>query len=337
MILFPVPRKSRIDIAGAVHHVMVRGIARSDLFYDNTERNRFIDRMETVFTEGKTGCYAFALLSNHVHLLVRTGSSPLSLLMRRLLTSYAISFNKRHGRTGHLFQNRYKSILCEEDPYFLDLVRYIHLNPLRAKLVPDLASLDRYPYSGHSALMGTILRPWLNTDYVLSAFRGSKVSYRAFVEAGVEEGPRDDLTGGGLVRSNKGWTPMDKAPVRGDERILGSSDFVLQAIRAAGEQWERSHMLKSQGVDFDSLCRHVAGLFELDPKEILLPGRYRTRVAARSVLCYFLVRELHMTTTEVGARIGLSQPAVSIAVARGEAMVREKGFMLPGEGQLINK
>jgi putative transposase len=124
------PRKARIDGTGAVHHVMVRGITRDDIFYDNIDRDQFIERMARIFGEGKTICYAFAFMSNHVHLLLRTGLVPISATMSRLLTGYAVSFNRRHKRSGHLFQNRYKSILCEEAPYLLELVRYIHLNPL---------------------------------------------------------------------------------------------------------------------------------------------------------------------------------------------------------------
>jgi putative transposase len=86
------------------------------------------------------------------------------------LTRYAVSYNRRHRRHGHLFQNRYKSILCQEDTYLLELVRYIHLNPLRVKLVQSLAETDKYPYSGHSALMGKVPRDFQDTDYVLRLF-----------------------------------------------------------------------------------------------------------------------------------------------------------------------
>ena len=88
------------------------------------------------------------------HLLLRTVLTPLSKVMRRLMTGYAVTFNQRHRRAGHLFQNRYKSVVCEEDPYLLELIRYIHLNPLRAKLVEDLKALDKYPWTGHSVLLG---------------------------------------------------------------------------------------------------------------------------------------------------------------------------------------
>ena len=145
-------RHARIDAPGAVHHVMVRGIARSAIFHDDTDKDRFLDLVGNVISEQKASCYAFALLSNHVHLVLRTGTMPIADVMRRLLTGYTVSFNKRHKRSDHLFQNRYKSILCEEEPYLLELVRYVHLNPLRVRLVASLDLLDPYPYSGHSAV-----------------------------------------------------------------------------------------------------------------------------------------------------------------------------------------
>jgi len=219
---------------------------------------------EELHHNGRDG--AFALLSNHVHLLIRTGIAPVTSLMRRLLTGYAVSFNRRHKRSGHLFQNRYKSILCEEEPYFLQLVRYIHLNPLRARLAPSLDSLDNFPYSGHSAIMGRSDRQWLDKGYVLRHFSDktepAQAFYRAFVEAGIGEGRRHDLAGGGLIRSNKGWTPR-RPRMRGDERILGTSEFVLEVLKSAGEAWEASHKLKIEGVDFNALCKHVARLFGL--------------------------------------------------------------------------
>jgi putative transposase len=331
------PRHARIDAPGAVHHVMVRGITRNAIFYDNEDRDRFIERAARVFGEGRITCYAFAMLSNHVHLLLRTGIIPIADTMRRLLTGYAVSFNRRHKRSGHLFQNRYKSILCEEEPYLLELVRYIRLNPLRAQVVQDLDTLDSYPYSGHSTLMGRHKRHWLDSQYILGHFSDktarARTLYRAFVEKGIAEGQRNDLSGGGLIRSNKGWRPTkDSAHRKGDERILGSSDFVLKVIRAAGQTWERSHALKEEGIDFASVTELVARQFHLSSEEVLLHGKYPARVAARSALCYLLVRELGLTATAVAERLGMGQPAVSIAVRRGEAIVKEKGLSLPQQG-----
>jgi len=115
------PRKARIDAPGALHHIIVRGIERRKIFLDDTDRNSFLDRLGATLKNTTTPCFAWALIPNHVHLLLRTGLTPLSTVMRRLLTGYAVYFNRRHHRHGHLFQNRYKSILCQEDAYLKEL------------------------------------------------------------------------------------------------------------------------------------------------------------------------------------------------------------------------
>jgi len=132
------PRQARLDAPCILQHVMARGIERREIFKDDQDRQSFLDRLSIILEKTQTQCYAWALIPNHFHLLLRTSLTPLSKIMRRLMTGYAITFNKRHKRSGHLFQNRYKSIVCEEDPYLLELIRYIHLNPLRADLVKDL-------------------------------------------------------------------------------------------------------------------------------------------------------------------------------------------------------
>ena len=168
------PRKARIDTPGALHHIIVRGIERRSIFYDDLDRENFIERFGIVLTESDTPCFAWALIPNHFHLLLRTGTTPMATVMRRLLTGYAVSFNRRHRRHGQVFQNRYKSILCQEDAYLKELVRYIHLNPLRARLVNDLKGLDKYPFSGHSVLMGKKKLGWQDADYVLKLYGTKK-------------------------------------------------------------------------------------------------------------------------------------------------------------------
>ncbi|MGB8335847.1 MAG: transposase [Desulfobacterales bacterium] len=160
------PRKARIDAAGALHHIIVRGIECRKIFWDDTDRDSFVKRLGQVLNETHTDCFAWALIPNHAHLLLRTGLTPISGVMRRFLTGYAVQFNRRHRRHGHLFQNRYKSILCQEDPYLMELVRYIHLNPLRAKLVADDKSLKGFSYAGHCALMDRCRHDWQNTEYI---------------------------------------------------------------------------------------------------------------------------------------------------------------------------
>ena len=150
-------RQPRLDVPGALHHVMGRGIERTDIFRTDRDRDDFLDRLADLCVEGNLIVYAWCLMLNHFHALVRTGRQPISRSMKKLLTGYVVNFNLRHRRTGHLFQNRYKSIICEDDPYLLELTRYIHLNPLRAGMVDNLEELDIYPWAGHSAIMAKLI------------------------------------------------------------------------------------------------------------------------------------------------------------------------------------
>jgi len=155
------------------------------------------------------------------------------------------AFHRRHQRAGHLFQNRDTSVLVEEAPYLLELVRYLRLNPLRAQVVPDLRTLERGPWTDHSALLGTVPRPWQATPAVLGHFgprRRAWRAYRAFVADGIPRGRRPDLHGGGPLRSLGGWAVVQRLrrareAYRGDERVLGSRAFV-EALRRTGEAAE---------------------------------------------------------------------------------------------------
>ncbi len=331
------PRKARIDAPGALHHIIVRGIEKRKIFEDDKDRDQFIKRLGDILTEAETPIYAWVLIPNHVHLLLKTGLTPIAIIMSRLLTGYAGYFNRRHRRHGHLFQNRYKSILCQEEPYFRELVRYIHLNPLRAKLVRELKALDKNPYSGHSAMLGSVKRDWQQVDYVLGFFGKTKSAarraYRHFVEKGVSQGRRHELTGGGLVRSLGGWTAIralrgDSERIKGDERILGDSDFVEAVLREADEQLERRYQLKTRGFDLEQVAERVAQVLDI-PLEIVWEKSRRPQVAvARSLLCYWASKELGMSMTDLAKRLNLTQPAISIAARRGERIARENQYML---------
>jgi len=196
--------------------------------------------------------------------------------MRRLLTGYAVSFNRRHHRHGQLFQNRYKSILCQEDLYLLELVRYIHLNPLRARLVDDLKVLDTYTYCGHSVMMGKHDRPWQDTDYIFRFYGSKRLSarrrYREYVQMGIGDGRKPELVGGGLVRSAGGWSAVKDLRkgaerIKGDERILGDGQFVESALKEARENLERKYRLQAEGCDFKWLVDRVAQQLGLDPQD----------------------------------------------------------------------
>lgn len=223
------PRHRRLEIAGGIYHVIARGIERRAIFIDEDDRAEFIRRLSKGLECTGSKCYGWALMPNHFHLLIRTGVKPLSDLMRRVLTGYALYFNRQHKRRGYLYQNRYKSILCQEDTYLLELVRYIHLNPLRAKIIQSIEALDDYPWSGHSVLMGKSKEPWQATGEILEYFGQTKhtavAKYRQFVFEAKDIMHRDDLSGGGLRRSAGGWRgvlALRRANDRwqGDERVL---------------------------------------------------------------------------------------------------------------------
>ena len=331
------PRQSRIDAPGALHHVIVRGIARRKVFFDDTDRGRFLDRLGSILHDRDTACFAWALIPNHFHLLLRTGTVPLSNVMRRLLTGYAVSFNKRHRRWGHLFQNRYKSILCQEDTYLLELTRYIHLNPLRSGLVKSLYELDRYEYAGHSTIMGRRDNDWQDTDFILRRFgrrpADARRHYRTFVAKGIKQGRRPELTGGGLIRSVGGWTALKalrkaKAYTKGDERILGDSDFVQQTLDNADEQLERKYKLRAQGYDIDTIAKRVGQQMQMSATQVLASGKNRQTVRARSLLCYWAVRECGMTMVALSKKLGISPTAVSQSVERGEKIALANQFEL---------
>jgi hypothetical protein len=260
--------------------------------------------------------------------------------MRRLLTGYAVTFNMRHNRSGRLFQNRYKSILCQEDQYFLELVRYIHLNPLRAKLVPDINGLDRYPYCGNSRIMGYFTSPWQNINEVLSFFgkqrSAARKKYQQFLEKGIGQGKRTDLIGGGLVRSLGGWEKLKslrrmQGHLKGDERILGDSDFVQAILKSADESMQEQYRLKAIGYDFEKVIQRVSSIFNLDNKDLLRPNKQPKYVKARSLICYWAVKKVGISSLNVASKLGIKQPSVSRAAVRGEKIALKEGFSLEVE------
>ena len=322
------PRHARLDAEGVLHHIIVRGIERRLIFRDDTDRDRFVERMGKVFTDTHTPCYAWALLGNHAHMLLKTGKVPLHTVMARILTGHAVTFNKRYRRHGQLFQNRYKSILCQEDAYLTQLVCYIHLNPLRAGIVKDLA-VSGYPYSGHSALMGKALHPWQEVDYVLGHFgmteETARHAYLASMETHLAEGKRPDLIGGGLVRSYGSWAEVKKTGqrIKGDERILGNSEFVQHIL-----SHESPSRTATEKVTLDTLAEQVGDLFHITPESLRSGSRRAHLVEARSLFCFRAVRHGGFPAARVAAFLNMTPPGVGYAVDRGERIAGEKGFQL---------
>ncbi|NTU44887.1 MAG: hypothetical protein HGA99_05100 [Chlorobiaceae bacterium] len=320
------PRGARLDAPGTLHHVMVRGIEGNSIVSDDADRAFFVSRMGKVAAATKTKIYAWALMTNHAHILLRSGDAGLSTFMRKLLTGYATGYNRRHKRHGHLFQNRYKSIVCEEEPYFLKLVSYIHLNPLRAGLVGSFEELERYRWSGHAAVMSRIRYEWQDIAYVLEYFgereSSARKAYLEFVSSESGLGQQAELTGGGLIRSIGGWSEVKSLRKRGekqfsDERILGSGDFVREILDDAEESVKER--LPAVSIDVDAEERLQRACEESGIKVQALQGGSRMRECAelRKKLALEYVRELGMSYAGAACLLGISAAAVNMIVRRG--------------------
>lgn len=315
------PRQSRLDIPGLLQHVIVRGIEGRNIFRTHVDRHDFVNRLSALLVETHTDCFAWALIPNHFHLLLKPKGCELKHLMRRLLTGYAVTFNKRHRRSGHLFQNRYKSIVCEEDAYLLELIRYIHLNPLRAGLVRDLDALARFRWCGHGGLLGCAAPlEGQCLEEILALFGDHQASarkrYEGFVADGVVPGDRPDLTGGGLKRScGHQWS---KEPQAFDDRILGSGHFV--------EKLSKNKLLQGRlatRLDLNTLARRVAEHFKFAPEKLIVRSRDQDRINARDLYCYIAVRILGYNGIQTGKMLGLQRAAVSHAVKRGSRLAKK--------------
>lgn len=314
------PRQARLDTPGTLHHVIIRGIEKSDIVYNDIDRESFCDRLGELSNDLNTPIYAWVLMTNHAHILLKSGEAGLPAYMRKLLTGYAINFNKRHNRHGHLFQNRYKSIICEEDTYFKELVRYIHLNPLRAGMIESYSALHRYKWSGHSVIMNRRKNTWQDRDYVLKWF-GEKEGearkhYREFVQKGIEMGEQSHLTGGGLVRSMGGWSQVKALRRIGekeeyDQRILGSGQFVKKITSdielAKKYRYTSSERKKKVQEIIDTRCKKN----DITIDAIKNGSRIRSVSKIRRELSIILVKEYGLSMAETARQLGVTTSAVA--------------------------
>ena len=320
------PRSARIDAPGILHHVIGRGIERRRIFLDDGDRSDFVQRLSKLALGGAMDVYAWALMPNHFHILCKTRLQPLSVSMHRLLTGYVVNFNRRRRRHGHLFQNRFKSIVCQEDRYFKEMVRYIHLNPLRARLVAGVKELERFPFCGHGPILGKGPDPWQDVDHVLSFFgKGpdARRGYRRFVAAGRDMGRRPELVGGGLIRSQGGWSEVLALRQRAektasDQRILGDGEFVAEVMAQSGESLKSTLRWSLVKPGIECVGQEICQEFDLSAGELRSGSRRRAVVAARSVLSWIAVRELGYSGADVARYLGVTNSCVTRSVASGQ-------------------
>lgn len=278
------PRGPRIDAPGAAHHVIVRGIERRRIFEDERDYREFCRRLDLLIPDLGFHCFGWVLMPNHVHLALRTGAVPLSRLMARLGTGYASYFNRRHGRVGHLVQNRFKSRLVWDDSDLLGLVLYIHRNPLRARLVPDTDALERFAWSGHGALAGK--RP-------ARPFEATNATLRLLAE---EPG---------------------QARRRLRERM--SSELALPAGLASA-----SAAVSLEPAELTELIRTVCHIRGLSPADLGKGRRQPAASAARVEIARRAERELGLPVRLVAHALGVSKSTLHRALVRAGANATRK-------------
>jgi len=297
-------RKPRVHLPGGYYHVMMRGNVGSDLFYSDADRSRFLLLMQEGIERYGHRVHAYCLMTNHVHLLIQVGSVPLSRIIQNLGFRYTRYINRKRGEVGHLFQGRYKAILIEADRYLLELVRYIHCNPVRAGLCAAAADSD---WSSYNAYAGKVVIPWLHQGEVLGRF--SEDTSRArnllhiFTEEGHGEARRTDFHAG----SHQG-------------RLLGNDAFAEQSLNAAGEIYDGAPAVVEI---IDAVCR------ELQTDKALMYEKGRKRDGARlRAMAAFIVQDMDgVSMTALAAELGRDLSAVSRAAGR---MYK----LLPGDEQL---
>jgi putative transposase len=330
------PRQPRLDAPGALHHIMGRGIEQTKIFRMDQDREDFLNRVADLCIAGDLIVYGWSLMPNHFHLLVRTGRRSISKSMRKLLTGYVVNFNLRHKRHGHLFQNRYKSIICEDDPYLLEITRYIHLNPLRAGLVNDLVGLRRYRWAGHSAIMGRVKRDWQEIDTVVGYFgkgRRAVEKYEQYVREGISHGKRPELVGGGLIRTLGGWSQVLSLRRKGmkvasDERILGGSEFIERLLSEAEEREKETLRLGREVPDLLTLAKRVVRGEGIEESDLRSGIRKREVVRARRLYCQLATGKMGYPGAEVARFLGVTTSSVNRLVVSKEVSDLKKYLKL---------
>jgi REP-associated tyrosine transposase len=295
-------RKPRLHVPGGLYHVILRGNAQQDIFFDDHDRHVFYALMSEGCRRFGYRIHAFCLMSNHVHLAIQPGEKSLSPALHNLTFRYTRHINKARGQVGHLFQGRYRALLVDADSYLLELVRYIHLNPVRARIVRDAL---KYPHSGHGGYLGKRHFDFLTTDWVLSQFSDragvARERYARFVAEGVSEGRREEFHRG-----------MSEAGV------IGADRFAEQALKAAGER-------KFRAPSLDQLVSSVCESAGVNPQELAKPSRKRALSRTRSLIGWLAKESGAGSLSELARRFKRDLSTLSRGVDRIERAAQGSG------------
>lgn len=294
-------RKPRIHFPSALYHVILRGNAGDPIFFSDQDRYRLYHIFQYAVERFDCRIHAFCLMRNHIHLVVQTGDIPLSRIMQNVSLRYTKWINYSQSRTGHLFQGRYKALLIDADAYLLELVRYVHLNPVRAGIV---AAADEYPWSGHGAYLGKELMPWFTTDYVLSMFstdaEQARKAYDSFVKDGIGEGKRNEFHSGTC-----------------EGRILGSDSFTDEILSMVDQKSEQEYSLAEV---IATVCTH----FHISEELLKAAGKTRPMTEARAVAAAIVQAAPHLRLTDLTKLLGRDISALGKAAQRIAGDVKKR-------------
>jgi REP element-mobilizing transposase RayT len=284
-------RKPRVEFDGAFYHVIVRGNQRQKTFHDEHDRQSYLQRIEHYRQRYGFRLYAYVLMANHVHILIETKSVGLSKIMQGIQGSYTQIFNRRHRKIGHLFQGRYKAILCDSDTYLLELVRYIHLNPARLKVPEDPW---RYRWSSHGVYLGKPTAVQVDTEAVFgqlgSTLGAARREYRRFIEAGSKQ-----------RHEEKYYETID-------QRFLGEERFLS---KVAERSEAREVEIRGNKLSFARLLEAISEYHDVKSEDLLRAGRQRRWVAMRAQLVYLARQRCGLTTKELGRRLNRDPSMIS--------------------------
>lgn len=297
------PRPPRIEFEGALYHVFSRGNNRQPIFLADEDRRFFLRALEEDRAQFDARIYAYALLTNHFHLLLRTGKPNLARLMHHFLSSYASYFKRHHATEGHVFQGRYQAILCDDEAYLLTLTRYIHLNPVRAGLC---AAPEGYPWSSLRAYLDLPRSDPLAVDCSepLQLIGGS-TGYQRFLS--------DELQAQG-----PGWVP---APA---SNILGSREFVESALRKLADAgWPagriaplRRRYLPPGRDELEAAILAACAALGLEPATVSFSSRKRRVAIARGIIGLIATQKAGIPLVQVATRLGVSKGSLSAQIQR---------------------
>jgi putative transposase len=278
------PRKPRIELPGGLYHVISRGNNRRRVFRSPDDYLKFTEILAAQKSKLPFYLYGYCLMPNHIHLLIEMRHDPISRIMQRVLTSYSQHHNRKYRKTGHVFQGRYKSILCQSDQYLGELVRYLHLNPVRARIV---SRPEDYEYSGHRAYLGMVAGELVDAEPVLRHFGGNKRRavevHRRYVEAGVGQKHREEY-----YRVAEG-------------QLLGSEEFLEEVEHRVGEH--RSKRVWPKEVRIEELLSAAERMSGLVREELCSNSKRRATVAVKEAVIV-LGRRAGIRGSDLAAALG---------------------------------